>query len=107
MCPDPKCKFQKQITLTPNQFQLEGSGFKSTMKIIFKGIQKAWDSFLKFLVNTLAPVIGIAVASKNKNPQVGQATTIILKSISGCKILSLTDMYDNGLRLRVMWFQFQ
>ena len=27
-CPNPKCKCQKQITFTPEQFQMEGSGFK-------------------------------------------------------------------------------
>ena len=28
MCHNPKCKSQKQITFSPNQFQLEGAGFK-------------------------------------------------------------------------------
>ena len=32
MCHNPKCKRQKQITFRPNQFQLEGSGFKNIMK---------------------------------------------------------------------------
>ena len=31
-CPNPKCKCQKQITVTPKQFQMEGSGFRNTMK---------------------------------------------------------------------------
>ena len=44
----------------------------------------------------------MAVSAKTKNPKVGQATTNILKSISGGKILSLTDMHGNGLRLKVM-----
>ena len=35
MCHNPKCKCQKQITFSPNQFQLEGAGFKNTMKKIF------------------------------------------------------------------------
>ena len=29
---NPKSKCQKQITFTPRQFQLEGSGLKSTMR---------------------------------------------------------------------------
>ena len=29
-CQIPKCKFRKQITFTPKQFQLEGNGFKKT-----------------------------------------------------------------------------
>ena len=49
-----------------------------------------------------APVIGMAVGAKTENPQKAKATTNIIKSISGGKILSLTDMYGNGLRLRVM-----
>ena len=32
MCHNPKCKFQKQITFSPKQFQLEGAGFKKAMK---------------------------------------------------------------------------
>ena len=31
-CPNPKCKCQKQNTIPPNQFQIEGAGFKNTMK---------------------------------------------------------------------------
>ena len=102
MCHNPKCKCQKQITFSPNQFQLEGAGFKNTMKKIFKGSQTAWNKFLKPAVNTLAPVIGMAVGAKTKNKQVGAATTNILKSSTGGKILSLTHMHGRGLRLRVL-----
>ena len=79
MCLNPKCKCQKQFIFTRNQFQLEGGGFKNT------------TGFLKPAVNTLAPVISIAVVAKNKNPQVGQATTKILKRVSAGKISSLTE----------------
>ena len=103
MCHNPKCKCQKQITFSPNQFQLEGAGFKNTMKKIFKGSQTAGNKFLKPTINTLAPVIGMAVGAKSKNAKVGAATTNILKSLTGGKILSLTDMHSGaGLRLRVM-----
>ena len=102
MCHNPKCKCQKQILFSPNQFQLEGAGFKNTMKKIFKGSQTAWNKFLKPAVNAAAPFIGMAISAKTKNPKVGQATTNILKSISGGKILSLTDIHGNGLRLKVM-----
>ena len=44
----------------------------------------------------------MAVSEKTKNPKIGQATTLILKTISGGKVLSLTDMHGNGLRLKVM-----
>ena len=102
MCHNPKCNCQKQITFTPKQYMLEGNGFKNTIKKIFKGSRTAWNKFLKPAVNTLAPVIGMAVGAKTKNPKIAQATTIILKSISGGKILSLTDLHGNGLRLKVM-----
>ena len=101
MCHNPKCKCQKQITFSPNQFQLEGNGFKNTMKKIFKGSQTAWNKLLKPAVNTLAPVIGMAVGAKTKNKQVGAARTNILKSLTGGKILSFTDMHGRGLRLKV------
>ena len=102
MCHNPKCKCQKQITFSPKQFQLGGAGFKNTMKKIFKGSQTAWNKFLKPTINTLAAVIGMAVGAKSKNKQVGAATTNILKSLTGGRVLSLTDMHGNGLRLKVM-----
>ena len=102
MCRNPKCNCQKQITFTPKQFQLEGGSIKSKLQKIFRGTQTAWNNFLKPPVNVAAPFIEMAVSAKTKNPKVGQATTNILKSISGVEILSLTDMHGNGLRLRVM-----
>ena len=102
MCHNPKCKCQKQITFSPNKFQLEGAGFKNTMKKIFRGSQTAWNKFLKPALNMASPYIGIAVSAKTKNPKIGAATTNQLKSISGGKILSLTDLHGNGLRLKVM-----
>ena len=73
------------------------------MKKIFDGSQTASGKFLKPTINTLAPVIGMAVAAKSKNAKVGAATTKNLKSLEGGKILSLTDMHSGaGLRLRVM-----
>ena len=99
---NPKCKCQKQITFSPNHIQLEGAGFKNTMKKKFTGSEKMWSKFLKPAVNVAAPFIGMALSAKTKNPKVRQATTNILKSISGGKILSLTDMHGHGLRLKVM-----
>ena len=102
MCHNPKCKCQKKITFTPNQFQLEGGSIRSKLQKIFKGTQTALNKFLKPAINATAPFIGMAVSAKTKNPKVGQATTNILKSISGGKILSLTDMHGNGLRNKVI-----
>jgi len=81
---------------------LEGNGFKNSLKKIFKRFKSAWNKILKPVVNVAAPFIGMAVSSKSKNPKVGAATTNILKSISGGKILSLTDMHGRGLRRKVM-----
>ena len=103
MCHNPKWKCQKQITFSPNQFQSEGAGFINTMKKIFKGSQTAWSKFLKPTINTLPPVIGMAVRAKSKNAKVGAVTTNIIKSFTGGKNLSLTDMHGRGLRLKVMW----
>ena len=102
MCHNPKCKCHKQITFSPNQFQLEGAGFKNTMKKFIKGSQSAWSNFLKPMINTLAPLIGMAVGAKSKNAKVGAATSNFLKTLTGGKILSLTDIHGNGLRLEVM-----
>ena len=39
-CSNPKYKCQKLITFTPKSFQLEGAGFKNTMKKNFKVVRK-------------------------------------------------------------------
>ena len=102
MCHNRKCKCQKMNTFSPNQFQLEGAGFKNTMKKIYKGSQTAWNKFLKPALKIATPIISAGVAAKRKNPQSAQITSNILKSITGGKILSLTDMHGMGLRLKVM-----
>ena len=101
-CHNQKCKCQKQITFSPNQFQLEGAGFKNTMKKRFKGNQTAWNKFLKPALKIATPIISAGVAMKTKNPQSAQVTSNILKSLTGGKILSLTDLHGRGLRLKVM-----
>ena len=104
LCGKDGCKCQKTICFTPKRFEMEGSGFENTKIKTFKRSTKARNWFLKPTINTLAPLIGMA---KSKNPQVAPATTNNLKSISGGKILSLTDMHSGaGLILRVMWFWF-
>ena len=66
MCPNGRCKCQKQITFTPQQFMMEGSGFKNFAKKVFKGSKVAWDKFLKPAVNMSAPFIGMAVGAKQR-----------------------------------------
>ena len=94
---NPKCKCQKQITFSPNQFQLEGNGFKNTMKKVFKGSQSVWNKFLKPALKIATPIISAGVAAKTKIPQSAQITSNILKSLTGGKILSLRDLHGNGL----------
>ena len=72
------------------------------MATIFKGTQSAWNKFLNPVVNAAAPFVGMAVGATTINTQVAQATTKNLKSTSGGKVLSLTGVHGNGLRLRVM-----
>ena len=102
MCHNPKCKCQKMITFSPNQFQLEGGSIKSKLKSIFRGTKTAWDKFIKPGLKMATPLISAAVAAKTKNPQSAQVANTILKSLTGGKVLSLTDMHGNGLRLKVM-----
>ena len=101
-CPNPRCGFQKIITFTPHQYMLEGGSIKSKLQKHFRGTKKTWDSIMKPGLKMATPLISAAVAAKTKNPQSAQVTNSILKSLTGGKILSLTDMHSRGLRLRVM-----
>ena len=102
-CPDPKCGCQKIITFTPHQYMLEGGSIKSKLQKIFRGTKTAWDKFIKPGLKMATPLISAAVAAKTKNPQSAEVANTILKSLTGGKILSLTDMHSGaGLRLRVM-----
>ena len=101
-CRNPKCGCQKIIAFTPHQYMLEGGSIKSKLQKIFRGTKKPWDSFIKPGLKMATPLISAAVAAKTKNPQSAQVTNSILKSLTGGKILSLTDMHGRGLRLKVM-----
>ena len=48
------------------------------------------------------PLISAAVAAKTTNPQSAQVANTNIKSLTGGKILSVTDLHGNGLRLKVM-----
>ena len=72
------------------------------MKKIFKGSQTAKNKFLKPALKIATHFISAGVFLKTKNPQSAQVTNNIIKSLTGGKILSLTDMNGNGLRLKVM-----
>ena len=81
---------------------LEGGSIKSKLQKFFRGTKKAWDSFIKPGLKMATPLISAAVAAKTKNSQSAQVTNKILKSLTGGKNLSLTDMHGNWLRLKVM-----
>ena len=81
---------------------LEGGSIKSKLEKTFRGTKKAWDSFIKPGLKMATPLISAAVAAKTRSPQSAQITNNILKSLTGGKIFSLTDMHGRGLRLKVM-----
>ena len=96
-CPKNRSACQKQITFTTRHYMLEGGSNKSTLKKFFKGTEQTRNIFLKQWLNTASQNSGLAVAAKTKNPKMAQATSNNLKSISGEKIRSSTDMHGNGL----------
>ena len=103
-CHYPEGHSEKQITFTPNQRQLEGSGFKNTVRKFFKRTREIWNNFKKPGLKKATPIISSGVAAKSKNLQPAQITSNISKSLTGDKNSSFTDMHGNGLRLRVMQF---
>ena len=105
--PSPKCGCQKIIAFTPHQYMLEGGSIKSKLQKILRGTKIAWDSFIEAGLKMATSLISAAVAAKTKNPQPAQVTKSILKSLTGGKTLSLTDMHGRGLRLKVMWNHFK
>ena len=75
------------------------ASIKSKLKKIFKGAEKAWNKFLKPALIIAIPYTGMAISARTKNPQIRKVTIDILKSITGGKVSSLTDMHGHGLRL--------
>ena len=61
-----------------------------------------WNNFIRLGLKTASPIVSVGVVAETKNPQAGQVTSNILKSLTGSKILSLTDMHGNGLSSKVM-----
>ena len=93
---------EDNLFYTTSKYARGWRSIKRNLKSIFRRTLTAWNKYIKPVVNVAAPFIGMAISAKTRNPNVGQATTNILKSISGDKILSLTDMHGRGLRLKVM-----
>ena len=103
-CPNPKYNCQKIINFMPLQNMLEGGSVKSKLRKSFRGTKKTWDSFIKPGLKKATPLISAATATKTENPQSAQVTNSFLKSLTGGKIFSLTDLHGNGLRLKVRKF---
>ena len=46
------------------------------------------------------PLISAAVAAKTKNPQSAQVANSILKSLTGGRVLNLTDMHEKWVKIK-------
>ena len=102
MCSSLKCRCQKTVSFSPREFQLEGSGFKSTMGKSFEGTEKMWKNFIKPGLKIASPIISAGVAANTKNPEACETTSNLSRSLTGLKIVSLPDMHGQGLRVKVM-----
>ena len=65
--PNPKCNCQKNLTLTPHQYMLEGGSIKSKLQKNFRGTQTVWNKFFQPAVKVAAPFIDMAVSAKTKS----------------------------------------
>ena len=91
---------KKSLLLRLINICLRVDRLKVNYKKLFK--RKAWDSFIEPSLKMATPLLSTAVAAKTRNPQSAQITNNILKSLTGGKIFSLTDMHGGGLKLKVM-----
>ena len=57
---------------------------------------------MKPALKIATPVISAGVAAKTENPQSAQITSDILKSLTGEKKWSLTELHGRGVRLKVL-----
>ena len=60
------------------------------------------NNFIKSGLKIATPVISASIVAKTDNHPAGQVLSNVLKSLTGGRIWSLTDMHDNGLGLKVM-----
>ena len=61
------------------------------MEKTLKGTKSVWKGLPTPALNVVSPYIGMPVGAKTKHPKTGEAVSNNLKSISGGKVLSLTD----------------
>ena len=60
------------------------------------------NKFKKPGLKTTIPINSADVTAKTKNTPAGLVTSKILKSLMGGRILNLTDLHGDGLRLKVL-----
>ena len=105
-CPNPKCGCQKIFFLLHINICLREIRLKTNYKKFSQERKKLGIALLKlhhlYGLKMATPLISAAIAGKTQNPQSAQVTNSILKSLTGGKVLSLTDMHGKGLRLKVM-----
>ena len=82
---------KNKLTLHQININLKEKDLKTQWKT-FQGRQKPWDFSLKPEVNIPGPAIGMVIGAKSKNAPVGQATTKIVRSISGGNVSPKNDM---------------
>ena len=62
-----------------------------------------WNNFSKPGLKIASPIVSAGVVAKSKSSQSTETTSNISKSLTGGKVLGLTDLHSGaGLTLRVM-----
>ena len=102
MCVKSGCKCQKQLTFSPEQYQLEGGSIENKMeKFLQRDGKNLEKTFRTGFENSMTMYRAAISVKRKRQHKIGEATSTILKSISGGKILSSTDMLANGLIFEV------
>ena len=97
----PNVNVKNKVLLLLDNFSLKELDLKLNYRELLKSFKQLGINFLKTAPDMTTPLVGMAVGAKTKNPQVAQATTNILKTVSAGKLLRLTNMHGHGLQLRV------
>ena len=96
VCPNARCKCQKQVTFTPDQIRLGCSRLEKGMRKIFEGTGKKLNSFIKPGLKSVSPNISAGVVAKTNNLQAGEMMSNVFESIAGGKTSSPTESNGNG-----------
>ena len=67
-----------------------------------------WSNFIEPGLKKTSTIFLTCGAAKTQDPQAGEASSNLLRSLTGSNFFPLTNMYSAaGLRLRVMWIYFK